>query len=164
MLHFGQMLLNLPRGAVFKEVKDGIVQIYFFITVLLKQIKKLSTWLSSISLGNEVESPADLCLMALHTSGATLAETTVCVSFYLCRTEAASEQGCRAENPLSPGSLPTAFGLRLSTSLRANWWRLGSAGPCWCQMLASSWLRSKVIKWAECPAWRGGQGNWCPKG
>lgn len=43
MLHFGQMLLNLPRGAVFKEVKDGIVQIYFFITVLLKQIKKLST-------------------------------------------------------------------------------------------------------------------------
>lgn len=43
MLYFGQMLLNLPRGAVFKEVKDDIAQIYLFLTVLLKHIKKLST-------------------------------------------------------------------------------------------------------------------------
>jgi len=42
MFYFGHMLLNLLRGAVFKEVEDGVIQIYVFITMLLIHVKKLS--------------------------------------------------------------------------------------------------------------------------
>lgn len=72
------MILNLPAVAALKGVKDDIAQIYLFITMLLKYIKTLSTWLNRIPLGNELYSPADLCLIALNASGLTLPETTVC--------------------------------------------------------------------------------------
>lgn len=103
------MILNLPGVAALKGVKDDIAQIYLFITMLLKYIKTLSTWLNSIPLGNELYSPADLCLIALNASGLTLPETTVCTKLrrlLLLQNRASLRSGLQSRKISFPSASP----------------------------------------------------------
>lgn len=147
------MTLNLPTVTVLKGVKDDIAQIYLFITLLLKYIKTLSTWLNRIPQGNELYSSADLCLIALNTSGLALLETTVCTKLHWLlplQNWASLRSGSQSRKISFPSVSPQSIWSSIVSqpqTLSANWWHFGST--FWCQMLTSSLLGRKVIEWAE---------------
>lgn len=135
VLHFGQMILNLPRVAP-KGVKDDIAQIYLFITMLLKYIKTLSTWLNRIPLGNELYSPADLCLIAFNTSGLTATDNCLHRTVSASASTEPSQPQVRAakQKDLFPQCLSPRH-LVFCCPSKPTWWQFG--GAFWCQMLIS---------------------------
>lgn len=143
-------------------MKDVIAQIYLFITMLLKYIKTLRTSLNRKPLGNELYSPADLCLIALNTSGLTLPETTVCT------------KPCRLLPVQNRASLRSGLQSRkisfLNVSLQGIWSSIvhqSQLMAIWRHLLVPNAyfiLAEEKRNWmSRVPGWREERGYWCQR-